>query len=118
MDHNTLDVPELQDLLNKIDAKDTSDRHFLPDEVRFANLRVLNDANLEGRYAYYLRDYTFEMNPSKRAEFYREVLRTKFELKRRIAEKRAAVIAEALPAALPGDIVAANDAGTTFRAAA
>jgi hypothetical protein len=115
MDHITIDVPELEDLLKKLDEQDSlsEDRHFLTADVRFSDLRKMNDANLAGRLAYYEREYTFETNKRRREEFYREVVRTRIELRRRVLEKRRAAVAEALvPTA------AANDGGTTFQAAA
>jgi hypothetical protein len=102
MDSTHETIPELEDLLKKLDDADTLDKalgldqQFLLDEVRFSNLRKMNDANLAGRLAYYERDYTFEMNPRKRREFHREVVRTKIEIRRRVLEKRAHTIAQAL----------------------
>lgn len=109
MDITPETIPELEDLLKKLDEQDTltENNHFLLNEVRFSNLRRMNDANLAGRLAYYERDYTFELNKRKRAEFYREVLRTKIELRRRVFERRKAAIEAALPENIPGDIQAA-----------
>lgn len=100
---------ELEDLLKKLDQQDrlTEDAHFLLNEVRFSNLRNMNDANLAGRLAYYEKEYTFEFNKAKRAEFYREMVRTKIEVRRRVFERREEAMKAALPAALPGDIEAA-----------
>lgn len=93
-----LEAPELQDILAKLDENDSlsQDRHFLTNEVRFSDLRKMTDANLEGRYESYFRDYTFELHKQKREEFYREVVRTKLELMRRAHERRQAAVEEAL----------------------
>lgn len=99
MDHVTDEKPALVDLLAKIDDRDTHDRHFLTDEVRFADLSKLSDANLEGRLTCYERDYTFELSKSKRAEFYREMIRTKIAIASRKASRRD----EAVKTALAGE---------------
>jgi hypothetical protein len=107
MHTHTIKVPELEDLLKKLDEQDSftsEDKHFLTRDVRFSDLRKMNDANLAGRHAYYEREYTFELNASKRTEFYREVIRTRIEIRRRVFERREAAVTEALPAALPGTI--------------
>jgi predicted nucleic-acid-binding protein len=98
MQHTYDTIPELEDLLKKLDDQDSisNETHFLVDEVRFSNLRRMNDANLAGRLAYYEREYTFELNKRKRSEFYREVIRTKIETRRRVLERRDAAIAAAL----------------------
>lgn len=98
MDHAYDTIPELEDLLKKLDDQDSisNETHFLVDEVRFSNLRRMNDANLAGRLAFYEREYTFELNKRKRAEFYREVIRTKIESRRRVLERRQKAIDEAL----------------------
>jgi hypothetical protein len=96
MDLNTDSTPELEAFLAKLDDSDHSDRHFLPEEVRYAKLDRISDAQLEGRYAYYLRDYTFERNSSKRHEFQREVIRTRLEILRRAAKRREEAVKEAL----------------------
>lgn len=102
MDSTPDSIPELETLLKKLDEADTLDKafgldkQFLLDEVRFSNLRRMNDANLAGRLAYYEREYTFELNKRKRAEFYREVIRTKIESRRRVLERRQKAIDEAL----------------------
>src|ERR1700761_3695749 len=110
-------IPELEDLLKKLDEADTLentfglDKHFLLDEVRFSDLRKMNDANLSGRLAYYEREYTFERNGRKRREFGREVIRTKIETRRRVLEKRAKTIASVLEAEnmpRPAELKAAN----------
>lgn len=88
-------IEELEDLLGKLDeaaTADGTDRFFLLDEVRFSDLRKMNDANLQGRLDHYFRDFTFELNPKKRREFHREVVRTKVEMRRRVLEKRRAAI--------------------------
>lgn len=98
MDHAYDTIPELEDLLKKLDDQDSisNETHFLVDEVRFSNLRKMNDANLAGRLDYYEREYTFELNKRKREEFYREVVRTKIELRRRVLDKRTHTIAQVL----------------------
>lgn len=119
MDHTS--TRDLEDALKRLDEQDTltdDNKHFLLPEVRFSDLRKMSDASLAGRLAYYERDYTFELNTRKREEFYREVIRTKIELRRRALEKRTEAVAAALPTNLPGDIVAANDGGSEYRAAA
>jgi hypothetical protein len=105
-------TPELEDLLKKLDEQDSihNQTHFLVDEVRFSDLRKMNDANLAGRLAYYEREYTFELNKKKRAEFYREVIRTKIELRRRVLVKREEAIKAALPENVPGDVELASAA--------
>jgi hypothetical protein len=98
---------ELENYLDTLNGKDQSlfdDGHFLLPEVRFSDLRKMSDANLEGRLAYYTRDYTFELNPHKRNEFYREMLRTKVEIAMRKRERVREAINAALPSHLPGDI--------------
>lgn len=94
----TVTVPELEDILMKMDEQDTlsEDSHFLLNEVRFSDLRRMNDANLQGRLDYYLKEYIFELNPRKRTEFYREVIRTRIEIRRRVVEARAHTIAKVL----------------------
>lgn len=119
MEHTS--TRDLEDILKRLDelaayADDT--KNFLTSDVRFSDLRKMNDANLAGRLAYYERDYTFELNKKKREEFYREVVRTRIEIRRRVLEQRHAALAAALPANIPGDIIAANDTSNTWRAAA
>jgi hypothetical protein len=110
MDSTKIATTDLEDYLKKLDEADSlttlggTDCFWLPDEVRFSDLRKMNDANLAGRLAYYERDYTFEMNPRKRREFHREVVRSKIEMRRRVLERRDAAVTQALPATLPGDI--------------
>lgn len=110
MDSTPDTIPELEELLKKLDEASTLenafglDKQFLLDEVRFSNLRKMNDANLAGRLAYYEREYTFELNPKKRREFHREVVRTKIETRRRTLERREAALAQSLPENLPGDV--------------
>jgi hypothetical protein len=91
MDHPAYSILELEVILKHLDEEDAlgaTDKFHLLDEVRFSDLRKMNDANLQGRLDYYLREYTFEMNPRHRREFHREVVRTKIELRRRVLEKR------------------------------
>lgn len=106
MDHpSAYSTPELEDLLKKLDEQDATgtDNHFhLLDDVRFSDLRKMNDANLAGRLVYYEREFTFEMNPRNRREYHREVVRTKVEQRRRVLEKRRdaiAAVAEEMKAA-------------------
>jgi hypothetical protein len=107
---STHSTEELETYLKKLDEAATiealggTDCFFLLDEVRFSDLRKMNDANLAGRLAYYERDYTFELNPRKRREFHREVVRTQIEIRRRVLERRADALKRALPATIPGDI--------------
>src|SRR4051812_43846017 len=107
---STHSTAELEDYLKKLDDADSldalggKDTFFLLDEVRFSDLRKMNDANLAGRFAHYLRDYTFELNPRKRREFHREVVRTQIETRRRVLERREAAVTQALPSALPGTV--------------
>lgn len=111
MDHNEFAaVPELEKLLSELDQNESNDRHFLPDEVRFSELGKLSDKQLEGRLAYYERDYTFELNKEKRAEFYREVLRTKIELANRAHGRRIAARIALMPAPSPAQAEARVDA--------
>lgn len=70
----------------------TSRDHFLLEEVRGAKLDRYEDKQLEGRYAEYLKLYTFENNPKLRAEYKAEKDRTEAEINRRkIARRNEAI---------------------------
>lgn len=107
----TKSIEDLEDYLKKLDdAADGTDKFFLLDSVRFSDLRAMNDANLQGRLDYYLRDYTFEMNPRKRREYHREVVRTRIELRRRVLEGRRAATEAGLQGIISDSVLAQQTA--------
>ena len=56
---------------------------FLTEDVTQADLSKYPQHQLEGRYTYYERQYTFERNEKIREQFHVEMIRTEIELARR-----------------------------------
>lgn len=90
-DPDDIEDPRVSDVFNIWATPDdyVTRAGHLTEDVTQADLTKYTDEQLEGRFNYYTRQYTFEQGKKARKAFKQEIQRTKIEIARRKIYHRA-----------------------------